>query len=352
MAEELNNPLFDNEREFLERKKEEYERALRGDVDHIKEQSVQVGKVAAIGAGLAGIIWLIGKAFGGKKRKAKKQHDRLRAAQAGSRGRDAYYDEADEEFELNDEAFAPDRSAKFRDEDEHGHEADYHDADRYSGHSAHESAQAFMAQGTGNRRQAFGDENQDIFFGETAEYDYDTARDQTFENGFDSRAGRQHNEQADALPAGRLDFGPVVHLHRQSQQPAAEATRAYDDSRRLPAATDFSAGSGSRHKEQPAANSSRGQKSFGRQASGMLMSFLETDTGKAVTAQVSALALAYVAKLVNDKLPAGTLGKNADLADAPATTSFYPSAAPASSASTPAVSLTFTDAPTEHPTSK
>ena len=69
---ELQNPLFDDEKEFLERKKLEYERALRGDVDHIKEQSVVVGKVALVGAGLAGGIWLISKAFGGKKRKKKR----------------------------------------------------------------------------------------------------------------------------------------------------------------------------------------------------------------------------------------------------------------------------------------
>lgn len=69
---ELQNPLFDDEKEFLERKKLEYERALRGDVDHIKEQSVVVGKVALVGAGLAGGIWLITKAFGSKKRKKKR----------------------------------------------------------------------------------------------------------------------------------------------------------------------------------------------------------------------------------------------------------------------------------------
>ena len=75
---ELQNPLFDEEKEFLERKKLEYERALRGDVDNIKEQSVVVGKVALVGAGLAGGIWLIAKAFGGRKRKKK------RAGQAGN----------------------------------------------------------------------------------------------------------------------------------------------------------------------------------------------------------------------------------------------------------------------------
>ncbi|GAA3959580.1 hypothetical protein [Hymenobacter antarcticus] len=75
---ELQNPLFDDEKEFLERKKLEYERALRGDVDHIKEQSVVVGKVALVGVGIAGGIWLITKAFGSKKRKKK------RAQQAGN----------------------------------------------------------------------------------------------------------------------------------------------------------------------------------------------------------------------------------------------------------------------------
>ena len=71
---ELQNPLFDEEKEFLERKKLEYERALRGDVDHIKEQSVVAGKVALVGAGLVGGIWLITKAFGGKKRKKRAEH--------------------------------------------------------------------------------------------------------------------------------------------------------------------------------------------------------------------------------------------------------------------------------------
>jgi hypothetical protein len=66
---DLQNPLFEEEKEFLEHKKLEYERALRGDVDHIKDQSVKMGKVAAVGAGLVGGIWLITKAFGGKKKK-------------------------------------------------------------------------------------------------------------------------------------------------------------------------------------------------------------------------------------------------------------------------------------------
>ena len=72
---EPTNPLFDDEKEFLERKKLEYERALRGDVAEIKATTVQAGKVAAIGAGLVGSVWLITKAFsGGKSKKKKKRH--------------------------------------------------------------------------------------------------------------------------------------------------------------------------------------------------------------------------------------------------------------------------------------
>ncbi|GAB2945639.1 hypothetical protein GCM10027048_08380 [Hymenobacter coalescens] len=58
---ELHNPLFDDEREFLERQKLEYERALLGDVDHLKEQTTRVGKYVAIGAALLGGFWLVSK---------------------------------------------------------------------------------------------------------------------------------------------------------------------------------------------------------------------------------------------------------------------------------------------------
>ncbi|OON70915.1 hypothetical protein [Hymenobacter sp. CRA2] len=61
---ELHNPLFDDEREFLERQKLEYERALLGDVDHIKEQTSRVGKYVAIGAALLGGFWLVSKVIG------------------------------------------------------------------------------------------------------------------------------------------------------------------------------------------------------------------------------------------------------------------------------------------------
>ncbi|WP_400192712.1 hypothetical protein [Hymenobacter sp. B81] len=62
---ELHNPLFDDEREFLERQKLEYERALLGDVDHIKDQTTRVGKYVAIGAALLGGFWLVSKVLSG-----------------------------------------------------------------------------------------------------------------------------------------------------------------------------------------------------------------------------------------------------------------------------------------------
>nr|GFD05672.1 hypothetical protein [Tanacetum cinerariifolium] len=71
---EPNNPLFEDEKEFLERKKLEYERALRGDVEEIKVQTIQIGKVALVGAGVVGGVWLLVKAFSGGKAKKKHKH--------------------------------------------------------------------------------------------------------------------------------------------------------------------------------------------------------------------------------------------------------------------------------------
>ncbi|SNC77077.1 hypothetical protein SAMN06265337_3707 [Hymenobacter gelipurpurascens] len=65
---DLHNPLFEDEKEFLERQKQEYERALMGDVEEIKAKTQTVGKYVAMGAGVLGGIWLLKKAFGGKKK--------------------------------------------------------------------------------------------------------------------------------------------------------------------------------------------------------------------------------------------------------------------------------------------
>jgi len=70
---ELHNPLFENEKEFLERQKLEYERALLGDVDAIKTKTKKASKIALVGAGVVGGVWLIAKAFGGKSDKKSNQ---------------------------------------------------------------------------------------------------------------------------------------------------------------------------------------------------------------------------------------------------------------------------------------
>ncbi len=79
---EPTNPIFEDEKEFLERQKQEYERALIGEVDGLKEdikektqqikvKTQQIGKYVAVGAGALGGVWLVsklvGKAFGGPK---------------------------------------------------------------------------------------------------------------------------------------------------------------------------------------------------------------------------------------------------------------------------------------------
>ncbi|WP_139925030.1 hypothetical protein [Hymenobacter sp. DG01] len=65
---DLHNPLFEDEKEFLERQKLEYERALMGEVEGIKAKTQVVSKYVAIGAGVLGGVWLLSKAFGGKKK--------------------------------------------------------------------------------------------------------------------------------------------------------------------------------------------------------------------------------------------------------------------------------------------
>jgi len=100
---EPNNPLFEDEKEFLERKKLEYERALRGDVEEIKEQTIHVGKVALVGAGIAGGVWLLVKAFSGGKPKKKHKKHKHKAAFEDYAGFDGFedYDGDDHDQELD-----------------------------------------------------------------------------------------------------------------------------------------------------------------------------------------------------------------------------------------------------------
>ncbi|AKQ47013.1 hypothetical protein TH63_17395 [Rufibacter radiotolerans] len=76
---ELNNPLFDDQREFLERQKEEYKNALLSDVSELKDQSQKVGKNLLMAGGFLLGVFLVSKAFasGSDKPKKKKRGNRL-----------------------------------------------------------------------------------------------------------------------------------------------------------------------------------------------------------------------------------------------------------------------------------
>ncbi|PSR55179.1 hypothetical protein AHMF7605_17530 [Adhaeribacter arboris] len=69
---ELNNPLFEDRKEFLERQKQEYKNALLGDVAELKTQSQEIGKKVLIGGGALVGIWLVSKLLGGGSKTKKK----------------------------------------------------------------------------------------------------------------------------------------------------------------------------------------------------------------------------------------------------------------------------------------
>ena len=80
---ELSNPLFDNEREFLERQKEEYKSALMGDVDQIKSQGQEYGKKAAMAGGAILAGYLLKRMISGGKKKIKSIKADKRKRKAG-----------------------------------------------------------------------------------------------------------------------------------------------------------------------------------------------------------------------------------------------------------------------------
>lgn len=277
---ELQNPLFDEEKEFLERKKLEYERALRGDVEHIKDQSVMVGKVALVGAGLAGGIWLITKAFGGKKRKRKaEKHDAAHDEQAD-------HSATDHDYEFGTGYFS---SGKRQQDDE-----------PYK--SAAESAQVFAEQ----HEQTH--EADDLGFGSTSATKAPKSATQSEEASFDE---------------DKFEEDPFQDL-------------PYDDSRRLPVSHAFDA-------QEPLPIASK-PNSTARMVGAVLQSFLQSDTGKVLVGQVAAVALALVTKKVGEFFPAdknSDLAASPDPAVAETGASLVASSAPSvpSDASNPPQSL-------------
>lgn len=326
---ELQNPLFDEEKEFLERKKLEYERALLGDVEHIKEQSATVGKVALVGAGLAGTVWLISKAFGGKKRRHEGKH--RPDGKHKSDGR-------------------PDAKGKGKDKSQ--------SKDKHK--SAAASAMVFM----------------DHFEDGDHEFGGSVARPNTTPQSAPraaqpvgalvNSASRPAEKTPDAKPVTPAAFAPAVApasapAPKAADKPAAskpapvpaDATPAnsnedpfqdlpYDDSRRLTASKSFS--KEAKNSAEKEAKDNEGvptpamaevpRHSVARVVGSVLQQFLQSDTGKVLVAQAGALALAAVTKKAGELFPAA---KNADLADSsdaqPADTAAAPVVSSAPSAS-------------------
>jgi hypothetical protein len=277
---ELQNPLFEEEKEFLERKKLEYERALRGDVDHIKDQSMMVGKVALVGAGLAGSVWLISKLFGGKKRKRRTRHE---DDYADNYAADQGHEEADHDYEFGSNYYS------FGKSDSQGYD------DGLAHKSAAESAQAFAA----HHEQTH--EADDLGFGSKAAVASGAAFAET-------------GEAAD-FDAEEFEEDPFQDL-------------PYDDSRRLPASHAF---------DEDAVPEPKAANTRSHMLADVVKAFLQTDTGKVLVAQAAAVAMALVTKKIGEFFPAD---KNADLATspgyAPAEAGAVPVASPAPSVSSDA----------------
>ncbi|SMB82181.1 hypothetical protein SAMN00120144_3939 [Hymenobacter roseosalivarius DSM 11622] len=243
---ELHNPLFEDEKEFLERQKLEYERALLGDVDHIKEKTQEAGKYAAIGAGILGGIWLISKAF-------------------RSRGDSEDDDEGFEEFE--DDRLAR-KAQKKREKQEKKQSKNAHRAPYVANPVVHQASR------------------------------HNVDDDHGFGGGHQFDRGQQY------AATGRADLAPDVYHASAETDPFPPL--AYDDARRLPVSA-FDANQQFANK-QP------------NMVASVLQSFLQSDTGKVLTAQVTAVLMAYIAKKVSDYLP---VNKNSDLANIPTVTHMH-----------------------------
>jgi hypothetical protein len=89
--EESTNPIFDSEREFLERQQEEYRNALLGNVEEIKNRSAQIGKIALIAGGVLAGTYVAAKLIrSGRNGKDNPYYLSDRKAQRRRSGRSGY----------------------------------------------------------------------------------------------------------------------------------------------------------------------------------------------------------------------------------------------------------------------
>lgn len=324
---EPNNPLFEDEKEFLERKKLEYERALRGDVEEIKEQTIQVGKVALVGAGVVGGVWLLVKAFSGRKpkkkhKKAKRHSEDYLEDYAGFDG----FEDDSHDQELHD------LTSTF-----HSPEYAYDHADRYAA-----EGDGFYQSGSQDGKTSYFDDADDnglsdypdfpVHSGAQHEADYaDT--DTTYgshaaapehldvyhtdeDHGYEHEAGHSDAEASkQEAPA------------HSYASPASYQARPYDDSRRLPESNSFDEEEDESDTPQPA----EPKKSWLVPA---VLAFAKSETGKVVLAQAAALAMGFISSKVKGALPgnAADADKNADLAASSAPVGASPEVWPATTA--------------------
>lgn len=230
---ELTNPLFEDEKEFLERQKQEYERALIGEVEEIKEKTQQVGTYVAIGASVLGGVWLLTKAFGGGKKKKSLQADR-----------DAW--------------------------DQLGQHDDYHPRTK-------RTMQALRKGKAGAAADA--SHSDDLGSGSAGTY----------------RGPQKHSHE-------RAHLAPEVYHASATSDLDPFEPLGFDSSTSVPSRRYATASEQDEH-EGPSILAST------------LRAFLQSDTGKLLVAQATAVLMAVVAKKMGDFLP---MIKNPDLASSPA----------------------------------
>lgn len=279
---EPTNPLFEDEKEFLERKKLEYERALRGDVAEIKATTVQAGKVAAVGAGLVGSIWLITKAFSGGKSKKKKKQGHSFDDYAG-------FDSFDENAWGTD-----DWIPSFQ-------EPDY----EASGYRV---------------------DSPDGFYIDEPNFDLDD-NGLSHDPDFPSHSAPHHGtEEADKEPTNAEN--------EEYASAKAHQELPFDDSRRLSHADGFDMQTNDEGDAENEPKADPKKKKSKGVIGPALLSFAKSETGRFIAAQAAGMALALVTKTVQDILPkdADETGKNADLAPSSAPKGVPPATWPATSA--------------------
>lgn len=299
---EPTNPLFEEEKEFLERKKLEYERALRGDVEHIREQTVHVGKLALVGAGVAGGIWLLTKAFGRRKNKHQEWHytDQDDDDYSGF-GDDGYDYDADE----NDQKWS---ASRYFAQEPHGYseQADAEDEDEYPTPSLTDEDDSLDDNGLS--------EFPDFAPHSSRQHGTDEA-----EADDQSLADAPHTQLYHTDDEDDTIFAEPTELRRFQSEDYSHPTAnlPYDDSRRMPVSNNFAAAEPaepkSTSKEEATQPASKAKKNVIVPA---IMSFLQSDTGKVIAGQVAAVAIALVTKTVKDLLPgsAAETTKSSDLA--------------------------------------